>query len=410
MPGARRARRHFLVYERCWIFIWRSARTENLDYILMYKNLILPASILTGAIIGAGVFALPYLTGKAGLLAGLFYLIIFADALTLIHLMYVDIIRATDERHRFTGYAQIYLGNIGKWLTLVVTIFGMILILTVYLILGISFINLIYPSLILQYKLLIFWLLASLPIFWSIRQLAFSELLATYGIAAIIFAIFIYGIGNIGELFKTPLLNLAYGYLPYGAMLFALSGRVAIPAVADYFRKRKKPVSNAKSAIIIGTAAPAFIYLMFIIGILSLGNNTSEDAVSGLIGHLPIVWLWLLGILGLTAIWSTYIVVGQDIAQSLELDFKLPKILALLTVLFAPLLLYFAGLKDFLGLVSLVGGVFIGLESILIILMWKKIPKSQAKDVMLKKLNPVTLCALLLIFVLGIITTVIGRW
>ena len=105
----------------------------------MFKNVILPASLLAGTIIGAGVFALPYVFVKAGILTGLFYLLIFSAVFTLIHLMYADIILRTKENRRFFGYAEIYLGSWGKWPAILITIVGMIFVLTVYLILSVSF-------------------------------------------------------------------------------------------------------------------------------------------------------------------------------------------------------------------------------------------------------------------------------
>ena len=33
--------------------------------------------------------------------------------------MYADIITATDGKHRFVGYAEIYLGFLGKWAALI---------------------------------------------------------------------------------------------------------------------------------------------------------------------------------------------------------------------------------------------------------------------------------------------------
>ncbi len=109
----------------------------------MRKSIILPTGLLAATIIGAGIFALPYTFEKAGIITGLFYLVIFAGVFTLIHLMYADVIIKTEGFHRFVGYAEIYLGNIGKWLTVSVTVIGMIFVLVIYLILSISFINLI---------------------------------------------------------------------------------------------------------------------------------------------------------------------------------------------------------------------------------------------------------------------------
>ena len=69
----------------------------------MYKNFILPAGLLAETIIGAGMFALPYVFQKSGIGLGLFYLFFFGLVSILIHLMYADIILRTSENHRFAG-------------------------------------------------------------------------------------------------------------------------------------------------------------------------------------------------------------------------------------------------------------------------------------------------------------------
>lgn len=377
----------------------------------MYKNVILPASLLAGTIIGAGVFALPYTFEKAGILTGLFYLIIFSAVFTLIHLMYADIILRTKENRRFFGYAEIYLGDWGKWPAILITIIGMIFILTVYLILSVSFLNLILQNLVLPdiYKILIFWLFGSLAVFMGINRLAITEFLITFGIAAIILIIFGYGFSNLEQAVSMPYFNLKYLFLPYGAVLFSLAGRTAIPALLGYFRNNNQPQLKARVPIILGSLAPALIYSIFVLGILSLSETISQDSISGLIGRLPSLILGLLGGLGLISLWSSYIVIGRDVKKSFEHDFNFPQAFSGLIIVLSPLFLYFWGFQNFLKLVGLIGGVFIGLESIFIVLMWLKARKSgnEERGVFLQKINPLIICALLFIFVGGIIYEII---
>lgn len=379
----------------------------------MFKSIILPASLLAGTIIGAGIFALPYVFEKAGILIGLFYLIIFSAVFTLIHLMYADIILRTKKNRRFSGYAEIYLGNWGKWLALLITIIGAIFVLTVYLVLSASFFNLIFQnSLEIKFltgqnifNCLVFWFFGSLAILIGIKRLAILEFLIILGIAAIILIIFGYGFAGFEKIFSMPFLNLKYVFLPYGAILFSLAGRTAIPAVLGYFRNNNQPQLKAKIPIILGSLAPALIYLIFAFGILGLSENVSQDSISGLIDRLPPFILVLLGILGLISLWSSYIVIGRDVKKSFEHDFNFPEIFAGLTIILFPLFLYFFGFQNFLELVSSIGGIFIGLEGIFIVLMWLKACKSSAEkqDVFIKKLSSIIICILFLIFICGAI-------
>ncbi len=364
-----------------------------------FNQLILPAALLSATIIGAGIFALPFVFQKAGLIAGLFYLLIFSAVFVLIHLRYADIISKTAENHRFAGYAETYLGKSGKWLAILMTIVGMIFTLTVYLILSKSFIAILLPFLPDVYKILIFWLLGSLAIFLGIKNLALSEFFITLGIGAIILVIFIFGLNNLGQTISSvPFFNLKYIFLPYGAVLFALSGRAAIPAVLGYFRRNNLPPDKIKSSIILGTLFPAFIYAVFVLAILTLSNNVvSQDSVSGLIGRLPFWILEILGILGIISLWSSYIVIGRDVKKSLGYDLNLPKLLIALTVVFTPIILYLSGFQNFLELVGLTGGIFMGLEGIFIVSMRQKaVQKKSLLDYVL-----------LAIFIGGIIYSII---
>lgn len=354
---------------------------------------------------------MPFLFQKSGLLTGFFYLIFFSCAFTLVHLMYADVILQTEEKHRFVGYADLYLGRGGKWLSIFMTLVGMIFSLTAYLVLSASFINLLLSSGFAVpetpdiYKIAVFWFFGSAAIFLMINSLAVSELLITSSVVFIIFVIFGYGINNFEQITKVSYFNfdIANIFLPYGAILFSFAGRTSIPAVLGYFRNNNQSPVKAKIPIIAGTILPAFIYILFILGILGTSEIASEDSVSGLKGILPLWTLGLLGIFGTITLWSTYIVIARDIKKSLQYDIKLSGALASLIVVILPILLYTAGFQNFLGLVGLVGGVFISLEGILIVLMWLKASKLESEEKMLAKINPLITKLLLIIFLGGVI-------
>lgn len=375
----------------------------------MYKNIILPASLLASTIVGAGMFALPYAFAKAGILSGLFYLSFFSLVAVLIHLMYADIIVRTPENHRFLGYAKTYFGRTGFWLAFLTAIIGAIFALTIYLILSVSFVNLIsaavaWPGI---YKLLGFWILGSIVIFININKLTISEFLILILAALIILAIFFYGGVNFERILTMPLINFSHFFFPYGAALFALSGGVVIPTVLGYFRNNGESPKKAKLPIILGSLAPAFIYFIFIVGVWKLSKEVSEDAVSGLINRLPPLFLIALGVLGAISLWSTYIVIGRNIKKSFEHDLGLSHFYAGLITVFSPLLLYFLGFKNFLGMVVFVGGLFISIEGILMILMWRKASKIPNENQFFQKINPLIIYGLLLVFSGGIIYTLL---
>lgn len=334
------------------------------------KNFLLATAILVEAIIGAGIFALPFVFRNAGLSIGFFYLVVALLAYIFIYLMYADIISATKGDHRFVGYARIHLGESWSWLAILMTIVEAILVLTIYLILSQSFGDLIVGFGQGIDKMVIFWLLGSAALFLGFRLLAdleFAIAVGTVGIIGLIAGLAIVKGRFLGHVSIEPqLLNYL---LPFGPILFALSGRVAIPIIMKF-----KGV--AKKAIVWGTIISAILYGIFVLSALALSPAVSEDAVSGLIGFVPPWALFAIGILGLLELFSSYIIIGYDAQKSMELDLKLPWLLRFGVVIFAPLILFFSGFTHFIELVSFVGGIFVALESILIVLMWLKVRKS----------------------------------
>lgn len=341
---------------------------------MMSKGLLLPVSLLSGTIVGAGVFSLPYVFKAAGLVTGFFYLTLATVVYICIYQMYADIIEKTSGDHRFVGYAKIYLGRIWSWLAVLMAVVEMLLVLTIYLILSQSFGNLLTSFGFGTEILIIFWLIGSIWIFMGARRIAISELFITGGFAVIILLILLLGLPHLFTNFSHVNFFPNWGnwLLPFAPLLFSLSGRQAIP---EMFRISDRV--SVRKAIVWGTIIPAAIYGLFAISILAISPATSQDAVMGLIGYVPAWILIAIGIIGILTILSSYATIGLDVYETLELDLKFSWWLRFAIVIFTPLALYFAGLNNFLGLVSFVGGIFLALEGILIIWMWLKVSKKK---------------------------------
>jgi len=333
----------------------------------MYKNFILPASILAGTVIGAGMFSLPFVFKEAGLMTSLFYLGIFGLTFIFIYFLYADLILRTSGDHRFVGYAKLYLGDGGFWAALLIGLVQLFFVLTIYLILAPSFSKLFISDGYL-YHLLGFWLIGSIAILFDTRRVALTEFLIVGGMVAIIVLIFGFGSQNI---FSINLGDVDISkFLVAGPILFALSGSLAVPEVVSYFRESKIPLSYLKQSLVLGGFLPIIAYIMLVLGIWGSSPVVSEDAVSGLIGQVPMSVLSLMGILGFLSLISSYIVVGLNTRRILEYDLNFSKWLSRILVIVMPLALYFAGLKSFIDLVSFIGLIFMPIESIFIIFMW----------------------------------------
>lgn len=344
---------------------------------------------MTGAIIGAGMFALPYIFHQTGLILGLIVLAVLTIVVTVIHLLYADIVVQTEGDHNFISYTKKYLGSSASRVAFFMSIVEMSIVLVIYLTLSGKFINTLiqsygslYPSSsLISIAVLIFWLAASIAIFWDLKEMSLIQFLITASMVIIVSFVLGFGIFNGGsEKLISEFYPLAGGlnfnnlFILLGPILFSLSGRVVIVEVVRYFSP-KRPLLEIRQAIIWGTVIPAIVYGFFVLSVLTLSDSVSLDAISGLIGALPPLLVVAFSALGLLAIWTSYIAVGFDVNNILKVDLKLSNFKAGLLVVVLPAFLYFSGLNNFIFLISLVGGLFLTLESIFIIKMWKVLNK-----------------------------------
>lgn len=321
------------------------------------------------------MFALPYVFIRAGFLTGFLYLASGAAVFSTLHVMYAEVIEATPGKHRFVGYAQIHLGRLGKWVSVVTVLFGMILTLAVYLILSVSFVRLMAPGLSSGVSVLIFWFLGSVVILLSLKRLANFEFAVTLIMIGIVVALFVLGLlrTDFGLLSSLPVINLGGIFLPYGVVLFSLSGRAAISSVRDYFSKKQLDGGKLKKTIIWGTVTPAVVYALFVLAITWLSpGGVTEDAVSGIRIALPVV-TGLIGLLGFFVIWTSYFFLGLEARDILNCDFKIPFLVSSGLIVFLPLLLYFYSSQSLIWFISIAGGIFLALESIVVVLMRHKL-------------------------------------
>lgn len=376
----------------------------------MFGKFLLGAGLLAGTIIGAGVFILPFVFAQAGVLTGLAYLVFFTWLVFAVHAMYADVVARTEGDHRLVGFSGLYLGIWGRRIALVINFIGLLLALVVYLILGGRFAHLIWP-LPIGSLVFLFWALGTLMIFWKIRRLALGELLATISMILLIvllvsssFARNDFSLLLDFSRFSLPLVSLPNIFLPYGAILFALWGRTAIPPLVRML-KGKISAELLKKTILAGVFISALVYLFFVFGVLnySVRLPITEDALSGLLMVLPAGLVWLIGLLGLLALFTSYAVIGRNIYQGLTLDVKANKLVAGLGVALIPMLIYLAGFRSLISLVGVVGGIFIAAEGILIPLIWLKASKQNTERALIKRLPSVLPYFLMAVFIGGIV-------
>lgn len=337
----------------------------------MNRKLLEAISILVGTIVGAGVFALPYVVMKAGILVGIFYFLFLGLIVLTIHLIFGEIVLRTSAIHHIVGYGEIYLGKVGKRLLFISSLVGLGGSILVYLILGGNFLMNILnqfggPAI---FYVLIFWFFMSLGILLGWHRISFLEFLMAVFLILVMITIAIYAFGRF-QIFNFRLIDLKYFFLPWGVIFYALSGGSAIPELREVLGEEKK---NIKRAITLGTIIPVLIYLIFTISVIgATGSLTSEDTISGMEKIFSNEIVQLVAIFGFLSVATSYLVMGMVLSKIFIHDLKINKILAKLIVCLAPLLLYLVGLQNFIKIISFLGLWLGAVEGILLLLIHKK--------------------------------------
>ncbi|HUW71624.1 MAG TPA: aromatic amino acid transport family protein [Candidatus Humimicrobiaceae bacterium] len=351
-------------------------------------KIIYAIATISGTIIGAGLFALPYITLKVGFGVILAYFLVLGSLVVLIHLFFGELSLKTPDFKRLPGFTKIYLGKPGQAVAYTSTILGLFGALLAYLILGGEFLTklteLILPALggnNLFYTLFYF-VIGAFLIFYGIKAIEKVEFWGLVLFLIILFAVFIKGMSfiNIENLFigQCSIGNGQWSslFLPYGAILFSLWGAALIPEAEEILGERKKMLLKI---IPITILIPALVYLFFIYITLGItGLQTTEDALSGLTNVLGDGIVVLALLFGLLTTFTSFVALGLALKKVFRYDLKFSKNLAWAITCFLPLILYLIGIKSFIAVIGVVGGMMLAVDGILILLMYKKIRPERA--------------------------------
>ncbi|MEK7482483.1 MAG: aromatic amino acid transport family protein [Patescibacteria group bacterium] len=332
-----------------------------------------------GAMVGAGVFGIPYAVARAGFWPGFICLVFLGGVAWLLHLVCGEVALRTQGKQRLPGYTKKYLGQSAYWLAVFSAIFGICAALLAYIILAADFVSLLFPSLA-SFNVLIaivFWAILSIGVWRGLKAVAAVELVMAVLLIGVMVAIVAWG---------GPKINIAHFsgidyqqlFLPYGVILFAFIGIAAIPEIEEILLSSSGQ-HNAKSgrifiwAISLGSLIPLLLYAGFTAVVVGVsGQNVSPDALKGLSPYLGSGIVRLGALFGILAITTSYLFWAINLKNTLIHDLNINKRLADIFIAVAPIALFLAGLRSFIGVIG-VAGAFIGvIDGGLILLAFRK--------------------------------------
>jgi amino acid permease len=337
---------------------------------------IIATAILSGTILGVGIFGVPNVFFESGFSIGIVFLVITLIFNILSHLIYGETLLRTPGNVRAPGLARIYLGKIGYIISSIASFVGVSGVLLAYLILGSQFLQNFFNFLGLNLGetmiTIIFWLVGIIGMTLGIKFIGMSEIVGLVLIVLLIFVFFIFGFPQLNS---EQLLKFDFSkfLLPYGVLLFALSGGSAIPEIIDYFRKKSyiKEKINFKLPIIIGTTIPAILYIFFVLGIFGIFPDKfiPVNIIPSLLEKNILLGITT-NILGMILIITSFFITGLNFKNTLICDFKIKKILSWLITASLPIILYFSGIRSFIGVIGFLGAVVLAIQTIINIMVY----------------------------------------
>jgi len=338
------------------------------------KKFFLSLAVLIGAIIGAGIFGIPYAIARGGIVPAFFYFFVLGGVVLLLHLFFGEVVLRTEKKHRLIGYAQRYLGNWGRNLITASTIIGITGTLLAYLILGGEFLNIVFSSvsdLPPFYFSLIFWAILIYFVFKGIKLVAKAEIFTNFAFFFIISIVFCFLLPKINvENFN--LIDSKNIFLPYGIIMFSLVGFVAIPETIDILQTSEERRS-LKKIIIKASVIVMFLYLFFSLAVVGVsGNNTSPDALSGLKSFLGQKIITLGALFGVITLADSFLIICLYFKNALIYDYHFPRSVAFLFSSGLPLTLFLVGFRNLIEVIGFVGTILGAIEGVVILLIFRR--------------------------------------
>lgn len=342
---------------------------------MINKPFLYAIATLVGTIVGVGIFGIPYAVARSGFLIGMIWFIVLGIVTILIHLAYGEVILRTYGTHRQIGYVEKYLGRRAKKINPFIILFSRYGALLAYIIIAGQFLFIIFEGtfgISAFFWSVIFFVFGSLFIFFGLKLIAKGEVFMTALLIVVIGILLGRGFGSIdpGNLIS---LDVSSAFLPYGIMLFAMGGAIAIPGMREILKGEERLL---KEAIILGTLIPIIIFILFTFLVVGVtGSETSEEAIKGLSIFLKDGMVKFGAFFGFLAVATSFLILGLNLKKTFLYEYKFPHFLAWVLTCFIPFSFFLIGLRNFIEVIGFVGSIFGGLEGIILILLFQSAKK-----------------------------------
>jgi len=221
---------------------------------------------------------------------------------------------------------------------------------------------------------LLFFFVASMIVYFGLNVVKISELFMSVFIGIIILALCAVGFFSV-DFGALGAFDFSRVLIPYGVVLFALAGAVAIPEMKEQLRDKKL----LKKAIIIGALIPIVLYVLFSLVVVGVCENVSEVATICLGDYIGFAFVFG-NLFAVLAMFTSFLTLGLGLRWAYNFDYKISKVVSCVLATLVPLVIFllilFFGMEEsFFRTIGLTGGVAMTIEGILIVLMFGRAKK-----------------------------------
>ncbi|MFB6226607.1 MAG: aromatic amino acid transport family protein, partial [Candidatus Paceibacteria bacterium] len=349
--------------------------TPEIGFLRQNISLFEAVALISSGTIGAGVLGIPYAVAEVGLFLGLSYVIIIGLLVTGIHLLVGDVILRTNKELQLVGLAKEYLGK-KAGMFMGVLLYTMLLgTLVVYIIGEGETLAALLGGSSLVWSIA-FFVFAACMVYIGLNTLKTVELILTGAILSIILLIAGLAAPHV-DIANIRYNNFANLFFPYGVLLFAFHGVTFIPEAQRLLKREQR---KFKQAIVISGAITIAAYTLFALAIVGVtGSETTQVATIGL-GEVVGKHMLVIGnVFAAMTMATSFMVVGLTVKDSLRIDYNISNWLATAFACGIPLIIFVIGLRDFVTVIDMVGGVVVSLEMIvLVFIYWKATNEGRA--------------------------------
>ncbi|MBU1348821.1 hypothetical protein KJ781_02015 [Patescibacteria group bacterium] len=332
------------------------------------KTLVRATLTLIGTIIGAGIFGVPAMMERVGVIPGSVLFAAISVVVLATHLLLLDVVARDPVRRRFPGYLGEIFGPWAKRLGTVTHILQISGANFAYIVLGGIFIAELASVCGIDIGVLtwqiVFWGVGVVTVVSMLRVVSRIESLLTWLLVALL--VFLIGSAvpqaDIGRIATS-----SWGsfFAPFGVFLFAMFGMTVIPEVYEIAGRR---IARSRLAVIIGTLVAAVVTWSFGV-FIHLATPPGMAGDLGALAHvinMPALRL-AVPLIGFLAVITSFITNAFDLQAMIRLDLRQRPIVSKIITLGIPFVLLFIVQRDFLAAIDVVGALFAASNGLLVV-------------------------------------------